>query len=89
MWAALEAVQADLSAIKEAMSKKNAPTPDVQRNRVTQGRGCASCRDSGLGDQCDHCFICGDPNHFARGCRKQNRAKQGNGRRLPPRRDRE
>lgn len=88
MWAALEAVQADLAVIREAMAQKNAPTQDGPKNRLNQGRGCASCQESGLGDQCDHCFICGDPNHFARGCRKQNRVKQGNGSRLPPRRDR-
>ena len=89
MWAALEAVQADLATIREALAQKNAPTPSGPTNRANKGRGCASCQESGLGDQCEHCFICGDPNHFARGCRKQNRAKQGNGRRLPPRRDRE
>ena len=79
MWAALEAVQADLATIREALAQKNVPTPSGSKNRVNQGRGCASCQESGLGDQCDHCFICGDPNHFAHGCRKQNRAKQGNG----------
>ena len=86
MWAALEAVQADLALIREAMAQNKVPAPTSPKNK---GRGCASCQENNVGDQCNHCFICGDATHFARGCRKQNRAKQGNGRRLPPKRDRE
>lgn len=88
MWAALEAVQADLAAIREAMAH-NKTSASVGQKKVIHGRGCAPCQEKGLGDQCDHCFVCGDPNHYACGCRNKSRAKQGNGRRLPQRRDRE
>ena len=89
MWAALEAVQADLAVIKETMARNTTSSQCGSNIRVNQRRGCASCQENGWGDRCNHCFKCGDPNHFVRGCRQQNQIKQGNGRRLPPRRDRE
>ena len=61
MWAALEAVQADLALIKDAMAQSKAPPPVGPRRNASQGYGCAACREKGLGDQCDLCFICRDP----------------------------
>ena len=89
LMAALEAVQSDLSYLKGVVSKSSSPSAlpsNVNSNRdipkVTnqrQRRRCDACTESNNND-CDHCFICGSSEHFARGC-KLNR-NQGNGRRL-------
>ena len=46
--------------------------------------GCQNCKQRGRGDECNHCFACGDSGHVARECyRNENRgSRQGNGRRL-------
>jgi len=36
-------------------------------------RGCKECKEQGAGDQCEHCFKCGQSGHFSRGCRGQKR----------------
>jgi hypothetical protein len=42
-------------------------------------RGCEACRQEGRGDQCTHCFKCGEGNHFARGCKLNRSAGNGYG----------
>ncbi len=57
--------------------KSPPPTQDRQRRRPPIGeRGCQRCREANKGVTCNHCFKCGDGNHFARGCKYA-----GNGRR--------
>lgn len=34
-------------------------------------KGCQQCRNEGAGDDCLHCFKCGQDGHFSRGCRAQ------------------
>ena len=58
-----------------ANSNHNIPKATNQRQR----RRCDACNECNNND-CDHCFICGSSEHFARGC-KLNR-NQGNGKRL-------
>lgn len=41
-------------------------------------KGCKQCRQEGMGENCTHCFKCGQEGHFSRGCRTQ-RAPLGNG----------
>ncbi|XP_061153462.1 uncharacterized protein LOC133167007 isoform X2 [Syngnathus typhle] len=40
------------------------PTYNTQRRR-----GCRTCQDNGEGDNCTHCFKCGQAGHISRGCR--------------------
>jgi hypothetical protein len=89
--ATLEAVQADLAALRgefktsqEKMSKAYASSSTREPNRTERPR-CKTCKNQ---DQsiCNHCFKCGSAGHFARGCRNQCQA--GNQQRLHPR-DRE
>ena len=53
-----------------------------QPNRTSWG--CQNCKQRGRGDECNHCFACGDSGHVAWECyRNENRGgRQGNGRRL-------
>ena len=50
-----------------------------QPNRTSWG--CQNCKQRGRGDECNHCFACGDSGHVARECyRNENRgSRQGNG----------
>lgn len=49
--------------------------PPVMRQRL---KGCQKCRNEGAGENCLHCFKCGQEGHFSRGCRAQ-RQLPGNG----------
>ena len=75
--ASLEAVQADVAMIKKAMNSRQ---PENARNSGKSKRppsACESCYSKDEAVKCDHCFICGSSEHFARGC-KQRKSKQGN-----------
>ncbi|KAI2652209.1 Gag-Pol polyprotein [Labeo rohita] len=50
----------------------------VNANRL---RGCRACQEARAGEQCNHCFRCGQEGHLSRGCRRP-REQQGNGRGL-------
>lgn len=41
--------------------------------RTSIRRGCKVCQEQGTGDQCEHCFKCGQSGHLSRGCRGQTR----------------
>ena len=77
----LEAVKADVAMIKEAMTAQKLETPGKTRNSAKPPSACESCLGKGHAERCDHCFVCGSNEHFARGC-KQKKPKQGNWRRL-------
>lgn len=42
--------------------------PPVVKQRL---KGCQKCRGEGTGENCSHCFKCGQEGHFSRGCRAQ------------------
>lgn len=42
--------------------------PPLRRPRL---KGYQKCRNEGAGDNCSHCFKCGQDGHFSRGCRAQ------------------
>ena len=94
--AELKAGIAEISALKQQLtSLQQTMKPNTashqQSNRRTydtqvRRRGCNYCQQQGSGDNCNHCFICGSSEHFARGCRQRRRNNQsGNDQGLLPR----
>ena len=71
--ASLNALKADLDTLKDKFNKKSQqPNPRSKARKSA----CQNCVSKGMEMSCDHCFVCGSAEHFARGCRK--RSKQGN-----------
>ena len=81
LMASLEAVQADVAMIKEAMTAQKPKNAGKTRNPARPLSACESCSGKGQAERCDHCFVCGSSEHFARGC-KQKKPKHGNWRQL-------
>lgn len=48
--------------------------PPVAKQRL---KGCQKCRNEGVGENCAHCFKCGQEGHLSRGCRAK-RQSSGN-----------
>ena len=69
--AAIEALQADVNLLKQSQNKPRAQT-NQPSNQTNYGRKsvCQTCISEGKEKQCQHCFICGSEEHFARGCKK-------------------
>ena len=93
MWAALEAMQSELAAIKETFSTRTTTPPEFAKTKsghsfqpkqaaVLWCQGCQDCQSKNMGATCQHCFICGDSSHIARGCRNRRQQCQENRSRL-------
>ena len=88
-------MKAELAAIKETMGNQRNPGPNqyrfVERERP-RPRGCLRCQREGVEYRCDHCYKCGQREHFSYQCPQQwvqrSENLQGNGRGSLPR-DRE
>lgn len=39
--------------------------------QMSMRRGCKGCQEQGTGDDCEHCFKCGQSGHISIGCREQ------------------
>ena len=82
--AAIEALQADVNLLKESQNKPK-PQTNQPSNQPHYARksACQTCVSEGKEKQCQHCFICGSEEHFARGCKKAkhqgNRQQLGQG----------
>ena len=95
--AVLQAVRLELAALKESVERQQSnekrftSAPPVNQNQQSYRgpRGCPSCQKERKGELCDHCHVCGSPDHWARGCRKRysrgENSGQGNTRALQPR----
>ena len=86
---ALEAIQSDLTSLKQAFDKAHTSSERTANERYGSAnqsqfrrRKCSACYSASV-ERCDHCFKCGSSDHFARGCRKGRGS--GNERRLHPR----
>ena len=79
--AGLEDLKATVMALHERTNSPRPPTPPKEQDRRPPmwQRGCPTCRESNQGNNCNHCFKCGDSNHYARGCKVS-----GNGQRSLP-----
>ena len=93
MWAALEAMQSELAAIKETVSTRPTTPPEFAKTKSghkfsaetsssSMAPGCQDCQSKNMGATCQHCFICRDSSHNARGCRNRRQQCQENRSRL-------
>ena len=85
---ALEAIQSDLTSLKQAFDKAHTSSERTANKRYGSANQsqfrrhkCTACYSASV-ERCDHCFKCGSSDHFARGCRKGRGS--GNERRLHP-----
>ena len=85
---ALEAIQSDLTSLKQAFDKAHTSSERTANERYGSANQsqfrrhkCTACYSASV-ERCDHCFKCGSSDHFARGCRKGR--GPGNERRLHP-----
>lgn len=56
----------EITEIKNSIRESQ---PSFRHSRPPSKKICKSCQDSGNGEQCNHCFKCGQPGHFSKGCR--------------------
>lgn len=92
----LQSIKLEVAQLKEKLKEK----PSNKEVLVEQPRRpsdrklperrnpprCATCQEKNTPDPCQHCFICGGNNHFARGCRLRQDTKSLNLKGLLPRR---
>ena len=83
----IQAIKADVAALKQDVRFNRAQSHGEESKMPTQGkgrpprenrRGCKECYKKGLGDQCTHCWKCGDSSHFAYNCPERKGPGQGN-----------
>ncbi|GLD68381.1 uncharacterized protein AKAME5_001969400 [Lates japonicus] len=60
-------LKGEIAEIKGTIQESHRPPPS---QRLSRRRGCRECQDSNRGEQCDHCFKCGQSGHLSRGCRR-------------------
>ena len=65
--ASLEAVQADVVMITDAMKAQKPENTGRTRKLVRPLSVCESCTEKGQAERCDHCVICGSSEHYAQG----------------------
>ncbi len=72
---ALEAITSDVASLKSSMKSSGENYQGyVKGNWNEAGRrpmksACVSCQEQGK-DDCNHCYVCGSSEHYARGCKK-------------------
>ena len=83
--ATLKAMQAELTSLRSEVNTVRASHTAADGSQARgRPKGCGECVEKGVGDECNHCYVCGGQNHLARHCRL-NPKKQGNAGRLPQR----
>ena len=66
----LDEVKADIAMIKQSINVSSENKNMSRRSNRSQS-ACEDCINKQRREQCDHCFICGSAEHYARGCRKR------------------
>eukprot|EP00794_Sanderia_malayensis_P012536 gene12536-13822_t len=83
----VHAIKSEIASLKQDASRSRAPLPREDSRITAQGRGrpnrenrrgCKECFKKGLGDQCTHCWKCGESSHFAYNCPQRKEQGQGN-----------
>lgn len=60
----------EIAEIKGAIKESHKSPP---WHRPSRKPGCRTCQDNNKGEECHHCFKCGQSGHLARGCRTQKK----------------
>ena len=68
--ASLEEVKADIAMIKQSINV-NSENKNVPRRSNRSQSACEDCINKHKHAECEHCFICGSAEHYARGCKKR------------------
>ena len=71
LYEAVKQLREEVAEMRKSMNKPQGPTRQSRWNRE---RGCKLCQENGTGDQCGHCFKCGQSGHFSNGCRAQRKS---------------
>lgn len=71
----IKQLKGEISEIKGAIQTSKRSSPQSRPNRK---RGCMDCQERNLGEQCDHCFKCGQSGHLSKGCRARRKPTESN-----------
>ena len=81
----IQAIKAEVASLKQDVKLSRAQSTEEEGKIQGKGRplrenrrGCKECYKKGLGDQCTHCWKCGDSDHFAYNCPQRKGQGQGN-----------
>ena len=72
--ASIEALRSDFVQFKQSFNPGEAKP---QHRQARPPSTCESCKKANNPEKCDHCFVCGSDEHFARGCKKRS-TRSGN-----------
>ena len=67
--ASLEEVKADIAILRQSINV-NSENKNVPRRSNRSQSACEDCSNKHKHAECEHCFICGSAEHYARGCKK-------------------
>ncbi|TWW74006.1 Retrovirus-related Pol polyprotein from transposon 297 [Takifugu flavidus] len=68
LYETVKLLREEMAEIRKSLANPKGP---AHQTKTSAKRGCGVCKEQGLGDQCGHCFKCGQSGHFSRGCRRQ------------------
>ena len=83
----IQAIKTDIAALKQDVrftcaqshgEESKMPRQGKGRPRRENRRGCKECYKKGVGDECTHCWKCGDSSHFAYNCPGRKGPRRGN-----------
>lgn len=66
----IKQLKEEITEIKGAMKESNRWS---SQRRPSRKQGCRDCQDKNKGEECDHCFKCGQSGHHSRGCRSRKK----------------
>ena len=81
----IQAIKAEVASLKQDGKLSCPQSTEEERKIQGQGRplrenrrGCKECYKKGIGDQCTHCWKCGESDHFAYNYPQRKGQGQGN-----------
>eukprot|EP00794_Sanderia_malayensis_P021210 gene21210-23294_t len=74
--ASIEALRSDFVQLKQSFNPGDA---EPQQCQARPPSACESCKKANTAEKCDHCFVCGSDEHFARGWKKRSTRSENRG----------